>query len=230
MNKEVKTSTFSGALAYERMCQPRADLLLQEQYPDKIIYRPDYHKGGHDKQLQLADVDVVIRNKSGWPNPWFISEKFRTKPWHDILIEFWSNYDDKKEGWALNTVTHEHYIYYSDVQTNTTGEVIRDDSFVRIVPTWAIKKAARTFKPFIDEIVNDMYMSGTYHRQVELMGYTVTVLIQRTFGPNAEVLYFSAAAAIDMQYFEDIKANIKEIKTAQYGTINRSTDTGTGNC
>lgn len=228
MNKEIKTSTFSSALAYERACQPLADRFLHEQYPDKNIYRPDYHKGGRDKELQLADVDVVISNKEGRPNEWYISEKFRSNPWHDILIEFWSNYDEKKEGWALNSAAHEHYIYYSDIRTKSDGRVLRDKSFLRIVPTWAIKRAAQTFKPFIDPIVHDMYVSGVYHRQVELMGYHVTVIISKTFGSNNEVLYFGASAAIDMKYFEDINANIKEIKTEKYATYG-STDTGTGN-
>lgn len=229
MNKEIRTSTFGSALAYERMCQPRADRFLREKYPDKNIRRPDYHKGGQDRDLQLADVDVVISNKEGWPNEWYISEKFRTKPWHDILIEFWSNYDDRKEGWALNSVAHEHYIYYSDIRTKSNGEALKDESFLRIVPTWAIKRAARLFKPFIDPIVHDMYLSGVNFRQVELMGYSVTVIISKTFGSNNEVLYFSAAAAIDIKYFEDINSNIKEIKTAQYA-VNRITDTGTWDC
>ena len=229
MDKKIKTSTFSSALAYERMCQPRADRFLREKYPDKNIRRPDYRKGGQDKELQLADVDVVISNKEGQPNEWYISEKFRTKPWHDVLIEFWSNYDEKKPGWAFNTIAHEHYMYYSDVLTRSDGEVIRDKSILRIIPTWAIKRAAQTFKPFIDPIVHDMYVSGARYRKVDLMGYHVTVIINMTFGSDNEVLYFSAAAAIDLRYFRDINADIKEIKTAQYATVNRKTDTGTGN-
>lgn len=228
MDKEIKTSTFSSALAYEKMCQPRADRFLQEKYPDKNIRRPDYRKGGQDKELQLADVDVVVSNKEGWPNEWYISEKFRSKPWPDILVEFWSNYDDKKPGWAFNTISHEHYIYYNDARTNSDGEITKDYSFLRIVPTWAIKRAAQTLKPFIDPIAHDMYMSGVCHRRVELMGYHVTVIINKTFGSDNEVLYFSVAAAIDMQYFKDINANITEIKTAQYA-VNRSTDTEAGN-
>lgn len=211
------------------MCQPQADRFLQEKYPDKNIRRPDYHRGGQDKALQLADVDVVISNKEGWPNEWYISEKFRTKRWSDILVEFWSNYDEKKTGWAFNTIAHEHYIYYSDVRTKSDGEVIEDKSILRIVPTWAIKRAAQTFKPFIDPIVHDMYASGVRHREVEIMGYRITVIISMTFGSNNEVLYFSAAAAIDMRYFKDINADIKEIKTAQYATYG-TTNTGTGDC
>ena len=74
-----------------------------------------------------------------------------------------------------------------------------------------------------------MYVSGARYREVDLMGYHVTVIINDTFGSDNEVLYSSAAAAIDKRYFRDINADIKEIKTAQYATINRKTDTGTGN-
>lgn len=227
MDKEIKTSTFSGALAYERSCQPLADSFLKSKYPDKRIYRPDYYKSGYDKELQLADVDVIVSNKEGWPNEWYISEKFRSKSWPDVLIELYSDYDKKVEGWAPKSIAHEHYFYYSDVHETKNG--IRDDSFLRIVPTWAIKRAAKEFKLFLDPIIKDMYLSGVKHRICEIMGYQVIVILNNTYGSDMEVLYFSASAAIDIQYFKDIKANITEINTKDYA-VDRKTDTRTGDC
>ena len=85
MNEPIRS--WGQALAYEKSQQALADILYKEIWPNKNIRRPDFCAYKHDRELQEADVDVVVTNKEGWQNPWYISEKFRTQPYNDILIE-----------------------------------------------------------------------------------------------------------------------------------------------
>ncbi len=207
--------TFSACLAFEKECQQRADNYLKSRFPDKIIRRPDYHGSHHDKDLQVHDVDVVVSNSSGWPNEIYISEKFRTEPWHDVLIEFYSDFEKNKEGWASHSVTHEHHWHYIHVWEKNDGTFV-DNSFLRIVPTWAVRKAYVAFKDMLAPIFKDMVMNDIRKRNVDLMGYKLTLIVNATFGNANEVLWHGACAAIPLEFFEDIKAPIQEIPTKDY--------------
>lgn len=207
--------TMQACLTYEKRCQVMANNFLRERYPDKHIHRPDYNAGGHQRELQKADVDVVISNKTGWPNEWYISEKFRSKPWDDFLIELYSEYPTKKPGWAQISIAHEHYFYFDDKRPRV------DHSYLKIVPTWAIKQAAQQFGRFLEPVLEDMYRASIYQRTTKVMGYDINILMIKTYGENKNVLYSNVCLAIPAKYFEDIKANIQTIKTEQYA-IDRS--------
>ena len=197
MNEPIRS--WGQALAYEKSQQALADILYKEIWPNKIIRRPDFCANKHDRELQEADVDVVVTNKEGGQNPWYISEKFRTQPYNDILIELWADYEHNKPGWAELSIAHEHYFYHNS-----------KTPFVRIVPTWAIKKMARRFKEEFGAVIAEMYKAGDRARTITL-GSSEIILRFIPTKKKGRVLYNGVCAIIPLEVLGYFNANEKII-------------------
>lgn len=195
-------STFAQQLKYEQKCIPLADKYIKLRFGNKPFYRPTWKD---NRELQEADVDVVVQSPElavrapGW-SEYYISEKFRKKNWDDVLVEIYSNYEAGKPGWGLKTIAHEHWYYYSITTKHSRCEQI---------PTWAIRKAAQTFKEPLELVIKDMYETNNTVRKVSMFGYEVTIVLSPTT-KNYKTEYHSVCIAIPAKYFEDINADIKQ--------------------
>lgn len=205
------TQHMDSALEYEKSCQSRANLFYNNRYSGLPIFRPDWetHKG-----LQQADIDVIIRSTtdSGWPNELKISEKFRTQPWEDVCIEIYEDFDDRRPGWGNKTAADLHFFFHEHKWTsaktvpngdgtNTVIEEEHDGSFVRVVPTWAIRKMWAICNDLFTMTFADMRESKMGQRKVQIGNEEVTLLIVPT-KVNGKVAYVGACACVPMGVFK----------------------------
>jgi hypothetical protein len=197
-------NTFNEGLKYERTWWPRADALYKELFPNKVIYRPDWNNGGN---LQRHDVDVVLRNPTGWPGEWMISEKFRSQPWDDLLVELYSDYDKKKPGWGTDSVAHEHFFFFED------GE----DSYVRIVPTVNLRHAANYILRQLGREIEDASQKTT-STTLKLDGHDIKVVFVPTFGPDKKILWRGCCVAITDEILDYLNIEVKTIKLNKCNT------------
>lgn len=201
------------ALEYEKSCQPRADLFYNNRYPGLPIYRPDWETG---QAYQKADIDVIIRSTtdSGWPQELKISEKFRTQPWADVCIEIFEDIDAGRPGWGKDTAADWHFFFHEHKWTstkrvpngdgtNTVVEEEHDQSFVRMVPTWAIRKMWAICKDLFTETFADMRENRIGQREVQVRDEEITLLMVPT-KVNGKIAYWGACACIPMELFKTI--------------------------
>lgn len=202
-----------SALGYEKSCQPRADLFYNNRYPGQHIFRPDWET---HESLQKADIDVIIRSTtdSGWPQELKISEKFRTQPWDDVCIEIYEDFDDRRPGWGNKTAADWHFFFHEHKWTTTkrvpngdgTNIIVgedHDESFVRMVPTWAIRKMWAISKDLFAKTFADMRESRMGQRNVQIKGEEITLLMVPT-KVNGKIAYWGACACIPMGLFKTI--------------------------
>lgn len=219
------TQDFKSALKYEKSCQPRADLFYKNRYGDQPgmrIWRPDWeeHQG-----LQKADIDVVIQSggNNGWTDELKISEKFRTQPWDDVLIEVYEDLDKERPGWAEHTAADWHFYFHSHkwkavkkVSIGTPTQIEEeehDDSFVRMVPTWAVRRMYEFAKIMFTETFKDMRANNVNHREILIEDETITLLLVPT-KVNGKVAYVGSCACIPMSLFKTMFNY--EIETLKY--------------
>lgn len=199
--------SFEACLKYEQENQPMADEVLAKIYPDKNIRRCTYE---HDKVLQQHDVDVVVTNKTGWPNDWCISEKFRSQYYNDVLIELWDNFKKRSDGWAIKTTAHEHYFYHK----TSEGHILR------IVPTWLIKRIAKVAREAYEERFEEILSQEPGRRllyPVTFMGHKCHILMVPTTIKWGIPTYYGANIIIPMELINYInqrpipETNVKNI-------------------
>lgn len=207
------TQNMQSALDYEKSCWSRADLFYTNRYPRQTIYRPDWESG---KEYQKADIDVCIRSKTGqgWPMELKISEKFRTQPWPDVCIEIYEDLDALRPGWGKESAADWHFFFHEhkwkQIHTSTDGcgkrivmEEDHDQSFVRMVPTWAIRKMWAICRDLYTETFKDMRSGSVGQREVILKHESITLLIVPT-KVNGKIAYRGACACIPIELFSTI--------------------------
>lgn len=201
-----------SALEYEKSWQPRADLFYKQRYPGMNIWRPSYET---HKAWQQADVDVVVGDPAGdkWPNELKISEKFRSQNWPDVLIEIYDDIDKERKSWGLKSGAEWHYYFHeykwkslpsikignNGIDTEEPEE--HDESFVRIVPTWAIRKMSEMCAVMFTETFKDMRESNVRHREAMLDDEVITLLLVPT-KVNDKIAYFTACACVPQDLFK----------------------------
>lgn len=207
------TQNFEAALDYEKSCQSRADLFYNNRYPGQHIFRPDWE---NYKSIQQADIDVLIRPdyKDGFPQELKISEKFRTQPWHDICIEIYEDFDKRREGWGSKTAAEWHFFFHEHKwkQTKTvpdgTGKKVvveeeHDQSFVRMVPTWAIRKMCAFCKDVYTEAFKDMRENKVGSKETLIDDAEIKLLLVPT-KVNGKTAYVGACACVPMHLFKTL--------------------------
>lgn len=218
------TQELESALEYEKSCQPRADLFYKNRYNDlkgMRLWRPDWET---HKEMQKADIDVVIQSdgKNGWTNELKISEKFRTQPWEDVLIEVYEDFDKLRPGWGEKTAAEWHFFFHEHKWKQTTKislnptvieEVDRDESFVRMVPTWVIRKMCSFCKMILTDKFKDMRENRINFMETRVDEETITLILSPT-KVNGKVAYVSACACVPKPLFKSM-FNI-EIEEQQY--------------
>lgn len=214
------TQVFETALEYEKSCQSRADLFYMNRYPGQTIFRPTWEE---HRSIQQADIDVIMQStaENGWPLELKISEKFRTQPWPDVCIEVFEDFRDRRPGWGIKTAAEWHAFFHEHKWTQTTKisldpvkveEVYHDDSFVRLVPTWAIRKMAAMCRDIFEETFKDMLENNVRSRDADVAGETVTLLMVPT-KVNGKIAYWGACACIPLELFKTIlNCEIEELK------------------
>lgn len=206
-----------SALEYEKSCQARADIFYQQRYPGMNIWRPTW---GSHRAMQQADIDVCVGEKEGWPNELKISEKFRTQPWDDILIELYTDIEDERPGWSKETAADWHFFFHEHKWTETKKhvdgvieEIPHDNSFVRMVPTWVIRKLHAMCLTMYGDTIKDMHTSGLNHKETILEGESVT-LIRVPTKVNGKVAYWTGCTCVPVKLIEKF-FNI-QIETQSY--------------
>lgn len=207
------TQNFKAALDYEKSCQSRADLFYNKRYPGQTIFRPTWE---NDKSLQQLDIDVCMRwtGQDGWPMELKISEKFRTQPWPDVCIEIYEDFDNRRPGWGKNTAAEWHFFFHEHkwIQTKQmddgTGKQVaveeeHDSSFVRMVPTWAIRKMYAICADLFTQTFKDMRESDVRDREVIIKGEVIKLLLVPT-RVNDKIAYMGACACIPIELFKTI--------------------------
>lgn len=210
------TQNFKAALDYEKSCQSRADLFYKNRYGDRPgmrIWRPDWHIF---KSIQKADIDVVIRSlrKDGWTDELKISEKFRSQPWPDVCIEIYEDFDNRRPGWGKDTAAEWHFFFHEhkwthvstckdDKGDNIVMEEEHDSSFVRMVPTWAIRKMYAMCADLFTQTFKDMRESNVRDREVIIKGEIIKLLLVPT-RVNDKIAYMGACACIPIELFKTI--------------------------
>ncbi len=201
-SEEKTPATFSACLGIEKDGQALADQLYQQLYPERTIFRPDYHKKGYEQDLQKNDVDVVLRGTlpDGWPHEHMISEKFRSQLYYDEMIELYEDYENQKTGWALNCIAHEYYMFHKHPKNEF-------DPYVIIVPKWAVKKLARMASEQFNYFMSQM--SDKRWVKVKFMGEPTVMIAMPTYGGPNRILWTNRCIAIPHTYFKYINAPIK---------------------
>lgn len=97
---------FDESLKVEKRGQPAADDFYKKCLGATDIKRYDYNNP-EDRFFQNHDIDCIIQMEPKsldmfWLN---VSEKFRQSETGDMCIELWSNFENKKPGWAIKS-TH----------------------------------------------------------------------------------------------------------------------------
>ena len=142
---------FLAKLKIEKEYQPIADKLYAKLYPNCEIETIDWNVSDENKRIQRLDIDRVIRTEDG--RRLKISEKFRGKSNYelrDIFIEIYSNLDQKKPGWALESEADELFYYKNNK--------------VCITDSQKFKKIAEEIKEKFDKIDFSIYRKNTTHR------------------------------------------------------------------
>lgn len=207
------TQNFQAALDYEKSCQSRADLFYNKRYPGQTIFRPTWE---NDKSLQQLDIDVCMRwtGQDGWPMELKISEKFRTQPWPDICIEIYEDIDNKRPGWGKKTAADWHFFFHEHKWTQTKWvdigegkqeavEEPRDNSYVRMVPTWAIRKMWAFCADIFTDAFDDMKSYKVNSKETIIKDATVRLLLVPT-KVNGKTAYTGACACVPMELFKSI--------------------------
>lgn len=221
------TQTLKSALEYEKSCQPRADLFYTNRYPGQTIYRPDWETG---KTYQKMDIDVIVRStaENGWPLELKISEKFRTQPWPDILIEVYDDFEKRTPGWSKETAADWHFFFHehkwietkriklnptlNDVESIESVEIPHDESFVRLVPTWAIRKMWAICNDLFEETFEDMLKNKVHHRETAIGNDDITLMLVPT-KVNGKTAYLTACACVPPETFKQLlNCEIEELK------------------
>lgn len=108
-------SEFIKQLAIEKKYQPVADKLYRELFPDCEIETIEWEQSSRNRELQMSDIDRIIHTKD--KKQIKISEKFRLSnkfPLHDIVIELYSNLEQKKLGWTIHSDADYLFYYKGD--------------------------------------------------------------------------------------------------------------------
>ena len=144
-------TVFLAKLKIEKEYQPIADKLYAKLYPNCEIETIDWNVSDENKRIQRLDIDRVIRTEDG--RRLKISEKFRGKSnyeLYDIFIEIYSNLDQKKPGWALESEADKLFYYKNNK--------------VCITDSQKFKKIAEEIKEKFDKIDFSIYRKNTTHR------------------------------------------------------------------
>lgn len=208
------TQNFQAALDYEKSCWSRADLFYKNRYGDRPgmrIWRPDWDTF---KSIQKADIDVVVRSqrKDGWTDELKISEKFRTQPWLDVCIEIYEDFDKRRPGWGSETAAEWHFFFHEHKWTTSkrvddgTGKKVtveeeHDQSFVRMVPTWAIRKMCAFCKDIFTETFQDMRENKVGQKETFIGDDDIKLLLIPT-KVNGKTAYVGACACVPKHLFK----------------------------
>ena len=93
---------FEKALAYEKGRMRVADEFYKKVFHPTTITRHDWNSNlGREKQINDVDCTLSISAPTIGFYDIDISEKFRSEDWGDMCIEIWSDFENKKPGWAL---------------------------------------------------------------------------------------------------------------------------------
>lgn len=198
--------TFEGEIRYEVSQQPIANSFISEMYPGAHFWRPDMITGG---DLQRKDIDVVLELPGKMPNPLYISEKFRRRPWDDILIELYSDFKHGTEGWGLTSQAHEHW-YYLQCEYKEAGKA-HAETYVKILPTWAIRRIAAAAREALMPELTKLFESGRGYKEVPFWNNPCPLIIAPTF-VNGKIAWKSACVAINEAIFRQINCYIKTYK------------------
>lgn len=107
-------NTFGKCLNYEKSMQLKADHFYSMRFGCNPI-RYDYN-GYIGKTMQNKDIDIslpVNGYKNGYCN---ISEKYRSFDYGDMMVELYSNYEIKKQGWGMKGAS-DYVFYFTPKQT-----------------------------------------------------------------------------------------------------------------
>lgn len=192
-------SNFIECLEYEASQMEIADKFYREYFPGCTIFRPKYNGPEDQKELQRNDVDVVI-SRPGQPDL-FISEKFRNSHFPDVMIELYSDWNRRVEGWALKTKPDYHIFFHSHYSTGA-NDIQKE---VRIIPSEDIRAMAIELNKTGEQMFNDVMQTGGKKKFVGELEYrmfksvrgfsawwgaTVIVPIERF--KRCKILYFSS--------------------------------------
>lgn len=114
---------FSKCLAYEKTQQQKADKFYKSKGAIDIE-RMEYDNVRFGRPKQLNDIDCVVKfyNES---QPIPISEKFRRMKYYDVLFEIFSDIQNRKPGWMIQSQAQrlcyfmeDHDVYeFDDLET-----------------------------------------------------------------------------------------------------------------
>lgn len=114
---------FTHCLAYEKSQQQKADKFYKSRGAIDID-RMEYDDVRFGRSKQLNDIDCIVKfyNES---QPVPISEKFRRKKYDDALFEIFSDVENRKAGWMIQSQAQrlcyfmgDHDVYeFNDLET-----------------------------------------------------------------------------------------------------------------
>lgn len=178
--EQFEGNQFNECIKYEKSQQNVADEFYKSKWPGCNIFRPDYTAGGRQKELQQSDVDVVITTGSG--ETIYISEKFRTTHFPDVMLEVYSVWEQQKLGWGYSEVPTIHCHFHQH----------HSEQFVRIIDTAEINAFVHSHDPKCFEKAFKLKQKHTtdkygityrhiisYRGQSTWYGSTITVPVER---------------------------------------------------
>lgn len=191
----MTNGNFQKCLDFESKMMPLADQYYKSAYPGCTIFRPKYQNGGDEKLLQQQDVDVILTDAN--KNKIYISEKFRSYDFGDILIEIYKDYDQRKLGWGFETKP--------DLTITFVLDKMSKSLIIREIPTTEINRVAKNELEHAIDVFQNIYPHKKQFKRVDQIEY-------RMIGSNRDKnTWISANICVPITYFKDSKQKFMKI-------------------
>lgn len=184
---KYNTNTMKGGLDYEKSRFPMANQFLNQLFPFRTIERvPWSTPSGRD--YQKSDVDVVLMSPG--EDVILISEKFRSDYYNDLMIEIYSDKDNRKPGWGI--ISYSDYMHYW---------MRRKPTIVSMQP---LKNLIVRIKAEFNSDIEEMIETGMHRLDTEFEGFPISFICNPTYGSNKEILWQNLTVTISfdiLKYF-----------------------------